>query len=263
MSDVRPIILAGATALTAVRETATAALDEWAANWVMSPGEDAPPSLPVNVSMLDVETVAAHGYEALTTTQGTVWVERGELERRAFGQAVVGTDFMPRATCSDEWIAALVEQAWNARNRALCGSLFAAMPQSTSGPTGPLPAHLFAFGSGAICVVCERVGLRAIADAAVWRNIAPSGRHALLPPLQKLDRAIGHSGLRLDVMLGGVELEVTKLLDLRRGDVLRLSQRLDQPLVALCNDMPVGRALLGQLQDCKGVQFVTGLPHHI
>jgi flagellar motor switch protein FliM len=58
-------------------------------------------------------------------------------------------------------------------------------------------------------------------------------------------------------MLGDAELELPKVMDLRVGDVLRLSARLHEPLTVSCEGRPFARALLGVADGRKAIQFTV------
>ncbi len=67
----------------------------------------------------------------------------------------------------------------------------------------------------------------------------------------------GSSRVRLVVTLGSAAIDVSTILDMRRGDVLRLSQRLDEGLAVTCAGQLVARALLGASEGRKSVQLIA------
>jgi len=77
------------------------------------------------------------------------------------------------------------------------------------------------------------------------------------PALIPLDRALRRGNAQLAVMLGSVEVELPKLMDLRCGDVLRLPQRLDREITVLCGGKVLARAALGERQGRKCVQLAS------
>jgi flagellar motor switch protein FliM len=81
-----------------------------------------------------------------------------------------------------------------------------------------------------------------------------------LPKQTALDQAAARARMRLDAMLGSVEVELPKLLDLRCGDVLRLPLRLDQRICVLCEGIPLAHAALGETQGRKGMQVIARHP---
>lgn len=256
-ASVRPIHLPGASALSSLRERALPALDAWARDWVMGWRGAGTRSVPLIVSSVE-RSVALESvkYEAVRGGADKLWIRSTDADRRSFGQAVVGRELMSRLTGIDDWIAGVVDHAWRARSKALFASLFGAPPAQFGQEQLGVP-EAAAFGSGAVLLSCETIGLLAIADGNVWNKSAPAARREPLPKLTMLDRAVKSSVLRLEVTLGSVPLEVPKLLDLRVGDVLRLPQRLDQPLEVTCNRLPLAHALLGESGGRRGVQLIA------
>jgi len=264
-ATVRPIHLPGAAALELLRARAQAALDGWAAEWVVGWGGDALQADALQLRVAPTEAVQSVplGFEALCAEAGCIWFGCGAADRSELGRAVVGAELMPGAVCADDWIADAVDRAWEARNRALCTALLGA-PSSEAWPASPtaLPAQLFAVGSGAVQLSCDAIGLQAIADGGVWQAMPPGERSSAqrLPAPAALSQAARRATARLEVVLGSVELELPKLLDLRCGDVLRLPQRLDEQLAVLCDGKPLAHAMLGEAQGRKCVQLFS-LPH--
>jgi len=168
---------------------------------------------------------------------------------------LLGADLM---NGMDEWTRDIFEQAWHSRNRALCVALSG--PPAAQGPAesaATLPAHLFEFGSGAIRLSCEFLGLHAIADSSVWRNVPPleRTRQHSLPRVSVLEIAARRANVRLEVLLGAVEIDLPRLLDLRCGDVLSLPTRLDERVAVLCEGRPLAHGLLGAARNNKCVQL--------
>ena len=255
----RPIHLPGTAALDSLRQRAQAAFDAWAREWVSGRVADGQRTAELSVCALAGERSHAHEYEAVRSEAGCMWFRCSAADYLNFGSAVAGAELMPGSAYVDDWIADVIDCARNARNRALCSALLGtpvvnALPPSLIA----LPANLFAFGSGAVQLSCDALGLHVIADSAIWRSVppserAPAHRRAKLMPL---DRAARRAKAKLDVMLGSVEVELPKLLDLRCGDVLRLPQRLDQGIAVLCEGKPLARAALGETHGRKCVQMI-------
>ena len=253
MSDVRPFYLPGSSALSQVLQRARAALAAWAREWVNDAQRLASLSV-VNADAADAP--ASREFESMQGANGQVWIRRGVHDRANFALAVLGAGLMPRSGYADEWIEDVAGQAWTMRNRALCEALVGAPASATSAEISGCPAKLAGTGSGAIQVCCEPLGLHAIADRGVWSLVPPTEREAApQPALSSLDRAARRARLRIEVLLGSAELELPKVMDLRRGDVLRLSARLDQPLIVSCEGRPFARALLGEAAGRKCIQF--------
>lgn len=261
MSDAaRPIHLPGANALDTVRQRAQAALDAWAHEWVSARAGQEQKITVVGIDTVLDDAPAVADYEALRTEIGCMWFRFGDTDRATFARAVLGSDLMLGARCADDWVAKVVERARATCMRALCMALVGAPPGDESSiRVTPIPAELFAFGSGAVRLSCDSLGLHAIVDGGVWRGVPPAsrpastGRTSFVP----LDRAVQEARMRLEVVLGSVEIELPTLLGLQRGDVLRLPQRLEQAIAVLCDGKPLGRAALGELRGCKAVQFVV------
>lgn len=257
---VRPIHIPGAAALEALRQRAQAALDGWAREWVRgwTIGQQAA-ALHLDTACNAVR-LQIHEFEAVRSGAGCIWFRGNAADRLSFGRAVVGAELMRDARCVDDWIAGLVEGAREARNHALWSGLLGvqALDPLPAGASEP-PEQLFAFGSGAVQLSCDALGLFAIADSAAWRCVPPIERANAqrLPKPAALERAASRAKVRLDVMLGSVEVELPKLLDLRCGDVLRLPQRLDQGIAVLCEGKPLARAALGEAQGRKCVQVIA------
>jgi flagellar motor switch/type III secretory pathway protein FliN len=260
-APVRPIHLAGARALAAIRGRAQTTLGEWAREWLSGgPAQLARAQLQVRGFDPDAPRAASSEYARVRSESGCIWFRQNAADRSDFGSSVVGVQLMPRGTCADEWVAAAADQAWLALTRGLVASLMGPLTAVDAEPAPQaLPQDLFATGSGAIELSCELLGLHAIADRAVWRSVAPPERAAPAPPAPApLDQAAQSARVRLDAMLGEVQLELARVLDLRCGDVLRLPQRLQQPLTVLCSGRPVARAVLGERDGHKAVQIVAG-----
>jgi hypothetical protein len=260
-APVRPIHLAGARALAAIRGRAKSTLVDWSREWLSGgPVKLEQAELRIEGFDADAPRAASLEYTCVRSESGCVWFRRSAADRSDFGRSVLGPELMPRGSCADDWVAAAADQAWLALTRGLAASLIGPLA-AVDAELAPqaLPEDLFAIGSGAIVLSCEPLGLHAIADRAIWRFVPPPERAApALSAPAPLDRAGQSARARLDVMLGEVELELTRVLDLRCGDVLRLPQRLQQPLVVLCSGRPVARAVLGERDGHKAVQIVAG-----
>lgn len=256
---VRPIHVPGATARESLRQRAQAALDAWARDWVSghASGAQATPALHVCPVHEGDRSRDRERYDALCTQTGVIWFRCTHDDRFSFDTAVAGAGLLADCSYADEWIAGVTDDAWDARNHALCSALLGSPIRDAV--TTPPSAGLLAFGSGAVELSCAALGLHAIADSAVWRSVPPSERAAAssLVTLTPLDRAVQRARVALDIMLGSVEVELPKLLDLRCGDVLRLPQRLDQRIAVLCAGKPLARAVLGETQGRKCVQLLA------
>jgi len=255
----RPIHLPGQAALGILREHVRAALHGWARDWVRGWSDEGQQLAELHVRTVDVAGLHDE-YQSLHAEGGTIWLRRGRTDRAQLGSAVTGVELMPEGRCADDWIANVVDQAWDSRSRALCIALLGAPcgdPPVVSMRSPP--ADLFHLGSGAVQVTCPRLGLHAIADNQVWRRIPPTehGRPHHRSGLQPLDKAARGASAKLEALLGSVEIDVRKLLELRCGDVLILPQRLDDEIAVLCAGKPLARGALGAIQGRTCVQLLA------
>jgi hypothetical protein len=258
MSEVRPIHLPGSSALSHVLQRARAVLADWTRDWVND--EECLAALSIESAVAD-DLRRPGEFEGLRGARGQVWFRRDATDRTNFGLTVLGAGLMPRAAYADDWIEHVANHAWSIRNRILCEALVGAPQSASSSESSASLAILARAGSGAIRLHCEPLGLHAIADSGVWSLVPPAERTATRDQaLEPLDRAARHSSLRIEVMLGSVELELPKVMDLRRGDVLRFPARLDQPLTVSCEGTPFARALLGDADGRKSIQFTDQYP---
>ena len=251
MTDrVRPMHFPSATALEAVRERAGSALDDWAREWVA----DRPASA---VSCSSITTQAQScDYEPISAGEGRIWFRRSPSDREALIRAIAGPDVTFEVARTDPWMTAVIDQACEARDRALQSALLRQSVSTQPSSLGELPADLFALGSGALRISCEWLGLCAVVDSSVWRTIPPAARAGQRPTqAAPLGVAVRGAKARLDVVLSSVKIELSQLVDLRYGDVLRLPHRLDQALTVLCEGKPMAHAVLGENQARKCVQL--------
>lgn len=256
-ATVRPIHLPGTSALGSLRERALPALDAWARDWVMGWRDAGARSVPLIVSSAEPDVVAdAAKYQILSGDTGKLWIRSTEVDRLRFGRAIVGGELMARSLAIDDWIAGVVEHAWRSRNETLFAGLFGSQVLQVAAERFDVP-DVAVFGSGAVMLSCEVIGLLVVADSGVWRKSAPTARRGPLPQLTTLDQAVRTSVLRLEVTLGSVLLELPRLLDLRVGDVLRLPRRLDHPVEVTCDRRPLALASLGEYAGRRGVQLVA------
>ena len=259
ISEVRPIHLPGSSAMATVLQRTRVALATWAREWVTGWTDDGEYLVTLNIeSAREEDFRSAQEFEGIRGANGCVWFRRAARDRLNSGRAVVGAGLMPHSASADDWIAGIAEQAWTARNHTVCEMLQGAARPGPAAHGAQWPASLSGMGSGAVKISCESLGLRAIADAGVWSLVPPAERKSSrLPALVRLDRAAQRARLHIEVMLGSVELELPKLMDLCSGDVLRLPTRLDQPLMVSCEGTPFARAVLGDAAGRKSVQ-ITG-----
>ena len=253
----RTIHLPSATALATVAQRLRAALAPWSAEWTIGGGsESSAPALEARALEHD-SALDTPEFESVQTKAGMLWFRRNAADLTNLGRAVVGTALMPKGTWADESVADVVEHAWAARNRAIVSALLGAPPESSSS-RGALPASVFEFGAGSVYFSCELLGLHVVADHSIWRSVPPSERaRTARTKLTALDEAVRSPTARIDVVLGAVELDLSNVLDLRCGDVLRLPQRLDEGLSVLCEGQPLARGSLGERDGRVSVQLMN------
>jgi len=251
-AQIRALPLAGAAARRALGRRADAALAAWAADWL----GDARPCVRVDAA---AAPAAGASFERRTGARGELWFACDAPNDARLRRALLGAP--EEEAAGDDWIDELVASARAACRRALCTAVLGPPVEPAAAPSAP-PPHLFAPFGGALRLVCEELGLLAIVGNAAWSAAPDAGRDVpapALPALAPLEHALGGAVLRLDVPLGGVELELGQLVALRRGDVLRLPRRLDEPFTVLCEGHPFGQAVLGEARGRRAMQF-TGDP---
>jgi flagellar motor switch protein FliN len=66
---------------------------------------------------------------------------------------------------------------------------------------------------------------------------------------------LGHVNVRLNVVLGGAELNVEKLFGLAKGDTVALDTDLDAPVTLQLDGKPIARGQLIAAGDCFGLKI--------
>lgn len=248
---VRPLLLPGQHALAFIAARALQALQDWASDWSRAP---------LAASSLRVEPLAtgalpAGSFVELSAGAGRVWVRSRAEDKDTLAAAVLGDDFLP-LSAADAWSLAALRDAMHARNVGLAQALVGApLASSERHPD----AAVFAVGSGAVQIVCEALGLYAIADGSVLSQVPPPDRPPVpaRAPLQPVLDAVRSAPVSLTVGLGSVELSLSHLLALETGDVICLPTRLDELLPVALEGRPVAGASLGHCGRHKAVQLVS------
>jgi flagellar motor switch/type III secretory pathway protein FliN len=256
----RPFLLVGDSACSTPRERAQAALDAWLANWSRS-GESQ------RVSVHAVGDCAHCGlgrripndaqYEEIAGTRVKVWIMRDESARSELGRTVLGEALVDELGSSGAWVTEVLDAAQDACQRTLSEALTGASPRKDFTWLDTPPAALFAAGSGALHICCRTLGLHLYADAAAWRNELPPRVHRSTSPLAAVADAVRDSSARLEVRLGEVDMELSKITDLRSGDVLRLPQPLAAGISVLCEGQRLASGSLGEMLGQKCVQLTN------
>jgi hypothetical protein len=255
-TDARPLVVLDERVLAAVCEQACAGLAAWGRDWL-----GGPPPRPQACAA--GEAPRHETFEHWRGERGAVWIRWEPADDVRLVEAVAGASALQGPAFADEWIAQLARRARRLRNAALCAALADGTgTEPAEAATMRLPRALFAGGAGTVRLEAPALGLVALVDRAAWQGLPCVARDAgaLLPAPVPLESAMGGARLRLDVMLGSVELELPRILQLRAGDVLRLPRRLDEPLVVACAGRPLAHAVLGERQGRRSVQLLAATP---
>lgn len=245
----RPIRLVGAHALRAIELRALSALLVWAQDWL----PDATPEPTLRVQSPLPSAVTAFKAEMLGDEVGRVWFRHLESDDRALAAALLGAP--PARSAGDGVLEATFAEARRALHRAIAEVLVVLHGE----PVDVTPdAKLWAFGSGAVQIDCEAIGLHMIADDGVLRHVPPLERPAaVLPQKMALDKTLARAPLRVDVMLGSADLELGPLLELQTGDVIRLPARLSDSAAIEIDGRCVAQGRLGMHDGRRAVQLVA------
>lgn len=256
MSDqVRALVFPTKESLGSIGQAVEAALEAWGADWI-----------PRSLIRIHVECVAelpsGDSFEHWRSDLGNVWIRSDRSDEAALRTAVLGGASTRAEMPVQDWGDEIVERACGDRNHAVCGALLSDLrPEISSVSSAAIPRSLAGTGSGAVRMSCEAIGLQAIADGAIWHSRTPLEREAVehqqLVGVAPLAMALGQSSIQIDVLLGAAKVELTKLLNLRNGDVLRLPKKLDESLTVLCEGQAFASAVLGESNGRKSVQLVT------
>ena len=155
--SVRPPHLPDATALELLRQRAQVALDTWIGQWAV--GQPPPAALTVSTA-IDHDEWQGHAYHRLQDTSGALWIRANVTDRTRLTQCIIGPD---REFAPAEVIEEIIDLGAVARADELWAALFGeSTVLSPAQIVMDLPAELFASGSGAVQIVCNPFGLRAI-----------------------------------------------------------------------------------------------------
>jgi flagellar motor switch/type III secretory pathway protein FliN len=256
----RPFLLVGESACSIPRERAQAALDAWLANWSRS-SESQRVSVHAVGDCADCELgrckLNGARYEEVAGTRVKIWVRRDEVARSELGRTVLGEALIDELGSSGAWVTEVLDAARDACQRTLSEALTGASPRKDFTWLDKLPASLFALGSGALHIHCQALDLHLYADAPAWRDALPPRVRRGAPPLAALADAIRDGNARLEVRLGEVDMELSKITDLRSGDVLRLPQPLAGGISVLCEGQRLASGSLGEMLGQKCVQLTN------
>jgi flagellar motor switch/type III secretory pathway protein FliN len=255
----RPFLLVGDSARSIPRERAQAALDAWLAQWSRS-GESQRVSVHAvgECAHCELRRCKLNGaqFEEVAATRVRVWVRRDEGAPSELGRTILGEALVDELGSSGAWVTEVLNAARDACQRTLSEALTGAPPGKEFTWLDTLPVSLFASGSGALHIYCQALDLHLYADAGAWGDAAPA-RVRRSGPLTALAHAVRDSSARLEVRLGEVDMELSKITDLRSGDVLRLPQPLEAGISVLCEGQRLASGSLGEMLGQKCVQLTN------
>jgi len=249
----RPYRLVPASALEAVAEAASQALDQWCADWGASRAE-----LTVDVSRLD-ECVLPAPPDAWRPLRGG-WSFMGS-NLAGHVAAAMG---LPSPAPSDppSLSAQTVARAADGLSMQLSGLLRDPRELASPPTLADLPPPGSKPGHGLIIVNVKRgpSTLALVADATAFKSYAPAVTQAVAPKAAELDAALRTQAASLEVILGHTELSLADMMDLGPGDVLLLDRHIHEPLTLVAT---AGHAELPVHLGRQGEHFAVQLmrPH--
>jgi hypothetical protein len=236
--QVRPFRLLGASACSRLEAQLDPVLQAWRTDWM--PATSAGINATLRVQPLDLAHAASHpGSEPAVLYSvpdaGACLLLNVTAQRRALAaEWIPSNDRARRVTAPSPMSEALAERALEALQVRLLGTRIDLGAQAL--PMAERDALLAAWGragSGAASVVitlgaCVLSFLIDGRRAAVGGEAQPKAVQGGLAPRQA---GVGNARLRLRAQLGHASLAIESLCALQPGDVLRIDQRLDAPLV--------------------------------
>jgi flagellar motor switch/type III secretory pathway protein FliN len=256
MDAVRPILLVSAHAEHAIELRVLSALLPWAQDWLPGDAEDLKLDVSGTVRPSDLEG----RFEAQMTAAGRLWIRTDVPDRRALLAALVGADgtSLTQDTSADALSQALIGAALQARNESLGNVLLGTADGSAPWVDHAPVAALTQFGSGAVCISCEAIGLKAIADGSVLRHVPPMERPAQAAAAgpKPVEQTLHARRVEVHAVLGHTELNLDDFLGLDAGDVLRLPTRLEDALELRSHCHLLARAHLGTQAGHRAVQLI-------
>ncbi|MDM5179184.1 FliM/FliN family flagellar motor C-terminal domain-containing protein [Massilia sp. DJPM01] len=256
--QVSPYSLLGASTLAALEQRCNAMLDAWAGAWG------------VERSACALDCARAWDTTALRPGQWqrhyaqaeqAVWIGWPDQLARALQARMFAPD--QRHAPDAPGGASLAAQSAAEACAALADALAAAAAPGVRAPadsgTAAPPARLFRSASGAVMValrIAEQSMLCVLNHACLD---LPAPQKLALPARTDLRGVLGYMPVTLSVSLGQVEVDVSQLLTLAVGDVIRLDSHVDQPVTVTGPD---GQALFGaHLGSADGTIVVEAVRH--
>ena len=259
---VRPFRLLGASACSRLEAQLAPVLQAWRTDWM--PASSAGITATLRVQPLDlvhaapratVEAAVLHS----APDAGACLLLKATSQRRALAvEWIPGTDRARQLSTPSPMSEALAERALDALQVRLLGARVGLGAQAL--PMAELDALLAAWGragSGAASVVITLGAcvLSFVVDgqraAVAAGETQPKAAQGGLAPRQA---GVSNARLRLRAQLGHASLAIESLCTLQPGDVLRIDQRLDAPLVlATERGEPVCRGHLFSVQGRRAI----------
>ncbi|MFB9240298.1 FliM/FliN family flagellar motor switch protein [Massilia antarctica] len=256
--QVSPYCLLGASTLAALAQRCNTMLDAWAAAWGVERGA------------CTLECARAWDSNALCPGQWqrhhaqaeqAVWIGWPDELARALQARLFPPD--QRHAPQPARGASLAAETAAEACAALADALAAAAAPGVSAPAdsgaAAPAARLFRRGSGAVVValrIAEQPMLCVLNHACLD---LPAPEKLALPVRTDLRKVLGYMPVTLTVSLGQAEVDVSHLLTLAVGDVIRLESHVDQPVTV---NGPGGEALFGaHLGSAEGAIVVEAVRH--
>lgn len=249
----RPLVLPGQHALDSLAERLSHALGTWIERW----SSEATAALAVAATA--AEKLPSGAMLEIIGNSGRLWRSNTADDQLAFQRAVFGDQVQAADVASDPWALSLLEEATVELDRCLAECLVGGAVSTVA--RNP-PTDLFAFGAGTIRFTCPHLGLELLADSNALQHVPPrpraknEPRPASLSPLLSCARQATAS-VTVTVEIGRIELDLSRLLDLQPGDVLRLPTRLTDALTVSIDGHEIAKAALGHLGNHRAVQLAS------
>ncbi|HEX8611924.1 MAG TPA: FliM/FliN family flagellar motor switch protein [Telluria sp.] len=253
-----PYRLLGASTLAALEQRCNAMLDAWAGAWG------------IERSACSLECARAWETDALRPGQWqrhhaqaeqAVWIGWPDELARALQGRMFPPDqrHAPVAARAPSLAAEAAAEACAALADALAAAAAPGVSAPADSGAAAPAARLFRRGSGAVTVVLRvaEQSMLCVLNHACLDLPAPD--KLAVPVRTDLRGVLGHMPVTLSVSLGKVEVDVSHLLTLAVGDVIRLESHVDQPVTV---NGPDGQALFGgHLGSADGAIVVEAVRH--
>jgi Type III flagellar switch regulator (C-ring) FliN C-term len=265
--EVQDLVVPGDTIFDGLRERVQAALELWSRAWLVDATFQAAVQATVVVATANAaDSLPEQPFELVqSSAPGRLWIRTAPADRSMLARAVMGFEVSLDEHVIDPWVADVSNRAWVTRNDAVCAALLKGpVCLGPEGRAARLSPRLFRFGSGTVQISCDALGLYLLVDADLSRTAAPPSDTTAVSLLNavRLSEAIRSECVHLEVLLGTVDLPLPQILDLRCGDVLRVTRRLEERLSVHCAGNPIALAALGQSFGRTAAQlFASHQPH--